>query len=447
MSLRAFAIGLGLAASASVPPTIAGPIHVAQAAQSPAPAPVEANFGALPSGEIPILFNDRHVYSRPDRLKVSRVLAAIYRDGTILVPLRSMFEQMGATVTYNAATRQVVVAKPGSEVRVWVGRAEVVINGEGRPLDVAPEIYHGSIVVPLRVLSEGMGAFVQWIPQKRIVVVRYLAGEVPPPPTPVPAPPRPAPTAAPTAIPPTPAPPPPKSRYEHFILGDYIFDPRVYNEFSPGNTGNSSYRAAGAFEFPLLGLPWMLEGDFRSFQYSHDALGAGVCPSPNEPGCVSTIAVDPTTGNNLQAYVPAFIARDQDFEGRFALKVLDPRIYIGVGYLFRNSNYEGGAFPSQQHGIGFGLEKLPDLDQTFSVYGSAYYYPVISTNAAQFFSAGKFGSVQYSVLRYAVGGTFVFGQSPLFLDFGYGGDRGTNKQNAAAGFAHYGPYVGLGLRF
>ena len=67
--------------------------RVAQASASP-----PADFGAPPSGEIPILYNDRHVYANPDVLKQGRVLAAYARNGTIYVPLRSMFEQMGASV-------------------------------------------------------------------------------------------------------------------------------------------------------------------------------------------------------------------------------------------------------------------------------------------------------------------------------------------------------------
>src|ERR1700680_1333361 len=67
----------------------------ADAASRPAPAPLvvaAADFGSPPSGEIPILFNDHHVYANPDRLKQNRVLAAIVKNGVILVPLRSMFE-------------------------------------------------------------------------------------------------------------------------------------------------------------------------------------------------------------------------------------------------------------------------------------------------------------------------------------------------------------------
>ena len=49
-----------------------------------------------------------------------------------------MFEQMGATVAYDASSKTVDVTKPGADVKVTVGKPEVVINGESRPLDVPP---------------------------------------------------------------------------------------------------------------------------------------------------------------------------------------------------------------------------------------------------------------------------------------------------------------------
>src|ERR1700692_243800 len=157
-----------------------------------------ANFGSPPSGEVPILYNDQHVYAKPDTLTQGRVLAAIVRGSTIFVPLRSMFEQMGATVSYDPSTKTVTVSKSGANVQVTLGKPEVVINGESRPLDVPPEMYHGVIVVPVRVISEGMGAYVQWVPDKRVVVVRYIPAPAPtPPPPPPPPPPTPAATLAP----------------------------------------------------------------------------------------------------------------------------------------------------------------------------------------------------------------------------------------------------------
>ncbi|HET9030655.1 MAG TPA: copper amine oxidase N-terminal domain-containing protein [Candidatus Aquilonibacter sp.] len=426
-ALLAAACGLTAVAGPSQAQGNNGQAAVAQAGSAPA-----ANFGSPPSGQIPILFNDHHVYSKPDVLKQGRVLAALVRGGTVLIPLRSMFEQMGATVSYNAGTKTVTVSKPGSEVRVTVGRPEVVINGETRPLDVPPMMYHGSVLVPVRVISEGMGAYVQWVPDKQVVVVRYL------PPTP---PPTPAPTEAPTTAPtvaPTPTPAPVATPYKDvFLVGDYIFSPKVYNEFSPGNKGKSSYQVRGAIEFNAFNLPWMLEGNFEQFQYPHN------CATFVAGGAGSSADCNVTAiGGAGATAVPAFTARDTDFDGRFGLKVADPRIYIGVGYMWRQSNY---GYPREQ-GFGFGAEKLPDLNQPFSLYGSAWYYPNVKGNFTDP-GTGIGYSLGYNVLKYQIGATVGFGTSPIFLDLGWTGVNGRNKTNAPGDFSMNGPYAGLGIKF
>ncbi|HEV2261720.1 MAG TPA: copper amine oxidase N-terminal domain-containing protein [Candidatus Rubrimentiphilum sp.] len=435
-------VGLGLTAVAAPSGNASqgnnGHQVIAQA--SPMPAPPPMNFGSPPSGQIPILFNDHHVYSRPDVLKQGRVLAALVRGGTILVPLRSMFEQMGATVSYDAGSKTVDVTKPGADVKVTVGVPQVVINGETRPLDVPPIMYQGQVLVPVRVISEGMGAYVQWVPDKRLVVVRYIP-PTPPPPA-VTATPSPAPVATPTPVPIV------LPYQDHFIAGDYILSPKVYNEFSPGNTGSGSYAFRGAMEFNLFNLPWMIEGSLERWQYPHNTvsgfgpscLGNLLGSSFGTQGCVTVI------GGNGQTFVPAFTAQEWNGDGRLGLKVADPRIYIAVGYMSHTTNY---GYPAL-NGIGFGLEKLPDLNQAFSLYGSVYYYPSISgTYTVQSGpQAGTAFNLSYRVLRYQVGATVGFGQSfPLFLDLGFIGDRGTNKTNAPSDYTHNGAYVGLGIHF
>jgi hypothetical protein len=385
-----------------------------------------ANFGSPPSGRIPILYNDHHVYAKPDTLKQGRVLAALVRGGTVLIPLRSMFEQMGASVSYDPGSRTVTVSKPGSEVKVTVGKPEVIINGESRPLDVPPIMYKGNVLVPIRVISEGMGAYVQWVPDKQLVVVRYL------PPTP---PPTPAPTEAPTVAPtvaPTPTPAPAATPFkELFVAGDYIFSPKVYNEFSPGNTGKSgSYAIRGAWEFSAFNLPWMIGGNFEQYQYPHN------CASATDPECQVTVI-----GGGGQTFVPAFTARDSDVDARLGLKVADPRIYIGVGYLYRTNNY---GYP-REDGVGFGIEKLPDLNQALSVFGSAYYYP----NAKGTFTdpTGTSYVLAYNILKYQVGIDYVLGNSPVFIDLGYMGMSGRNKSNAPVNVNANGPFAGIGIKF
>jgi hypothetical protein len=401
--------------------------------QSGAMAAPPANFGSPPSGQIPILFNDHHVYAKPDVLKQGRVLAALVRGGTVLIPLRSMFEQMGATVSYDAAGKTVDVSKPGADVKVTVGKPEVVINGESRPLDVPPIMYQGHVLVPVRVISEGMGAYVQWVPDKQVVVVRYIPPTPPPTPTPPPPPP-------PATAPPTPTPAPVATPYKDlFIAGDYLASQRVYDEFSPGNiaSGNVdgfSYALKGAAEFDLFGLPWMVEGNYQQIDYAHDCdFNAAAVPQPD---CYVT-----TIGGLGSTAVPAFTVKDYTAEAKLGLKVANPRIYIGVGYLWRSNN---AGYPKISN-VGFGVEKLPDLDHAFSFYASVWYYGNVHGNFTD--PSGNTYQLAYNILNYQAGITYAFSGTPIFLEGGYVGSELKNKINAPSDANNAGPFIGIGLKF
>jgi hypothetical protein len=427
------AAGLGFNAVAAQPGASHGNIGTNAIAQDQgAMAAPPANFGSPPSGQYPILFNDHHVYAKPDILKQARVLAALVRGGTLLIPLRSMFEQMGATVSYDAGSKTVTVSKAGAEVKVTVGKPEVIINGESRPLDVPPIIYQGIILVPVRVISEGMGAYVQWVPDRHIVVVRYI----PPTPPPTPAPPPPPPPPPPPVATPAPTPPP---YYDFYVAGDYIISPKVYNEFVPGassnnNNGGFSYRLHGAIEVPVMSLPFMVEVDYRQWNWEHDCSGAE---------CYVT-----TIGGLGQSSVPTFVGRDYDFDARLGIRVLKPRIYLVGGYMSRSNNY---GYP-REDGAGVGLEKLPDLDRVFSFYGSALYYFDVRGNYSSVAGACSPPTapctydVGYNVLKYDIGVSYTFPGFPLYLEAGFLGDRGYNLYAAPIGFSESGPYAGIGLK-
>lgn len=396
------------------------PATPAPAPTEMAPAPPPADFGSPPSGTIPILYNDHHVYAKPDVLRQNRVLAALVRGGTVLIPLRSMFEQMGATVSYDAGTRTVDVSKAGADVKVTVGKPEVVINGETRPLDVPPMLYQGTVLVPVRVISEGMGAYVQWLQDQHVVVVRYLPA-TPPPPAPPP----------PSTAPAPPPPPAPAAKYHDvYVAGDYIFSPRVYNEFSPGNTGKASYAVRGAFEFNTGPLDWMIAGDYRNWSYPHN------CTSTTDPQCLVT-----NVGGVGQSFVPNFTPRNQEVDARLGLRILQPRIYIAGSYLWQSNNY---GYPSM-NGWGAGLEKLPDLDHAFSVYGSVYYYPDVQGTLTYLGTPYK---LDYHFFKYQVGVNYVIGNGPIFIEAGWLGDT-LNRENlnVPASETFNGPYAGLGIKF
>jgi len=396
------------------------------------------DFGSPPSGEIPILFNDHTVYAKPDVLTRNRVLAALVKDGHLYVPLRSMFEEMGATVSASPDGKTITAVKPGVNVSVTLDKAEVVINGESRPLDVPPMLYKSVMLVPVRVLSEALGAYVQWVQSRNVVVVRYI------PPQPVPAPtaaptaaPTPVPTAAPTLAPliPTPSPsvePAPRSFPGYAQAA--ISKVNNYNEFSAGDFCES-YLVNVAYTFD--DSKFAIKFDYRADQYLTSNMFGDVFGNRYTRF---------TTIDGGTAFAPVFMARQSSLDVRLEYKIANPRIYAGVGYLHADNSY---GYP-QLNAAGFGLEKLLDLKPGINLYGSAFYYPSASgsytvTSAASV-NAGRVFQQQYGIVKYDLGLALVFARFPVYLFGGYAGDKYFASQNAPIGQAHDGPYVGIGVK-
>jgi hypothetical protein len=390
------------------------------------------DFGSPPSGEVPILFNDHHVYANPDTLRQGRVLAALVKNGTIMVPLRSMFEQMGATVSYDAGSKSVTASKPGSQVQVTLGKNEVLINGESRPLDVPPMMYKGVLLVPVRVISEALGAYVQWVPEQHVCVVRYI------PPTPVPTP---VPTAPPTPVP-TPAPSPTPRPILGYLQGGYTRG-RVSNEFTNGNVTSNGLVGSGAYLFS----PLAIKVDWRQDQFT---TANNFVPTPTPvPGSVGRRALDTTTFNTIDggsANVPSFLARQSTIDGRLEFKILNPWINFGVSYLQASTNY---GYPIVS-GPGAGLEKFPDLGAgQLGWFASGFYYPNVrgQYTVQSGPNAGLNKTIAYQLYKYDVGLDYVFGASPFYIVGGFSGDHYQAKQSAPSNETHAGPYVELGFKF
>ena len=98
-------------------------------------------------------------------------------------------------------------------------------------------------------------------------------------------------------------------------------------------------------------------------------------------------------------------------------------------------------------------EKIPDFDDPISVFGSAWYYPVVSGNYTYPTSvflgplSGSQAKLSYSVLTYQAGATIDLGNSPLYIDLGYGGEQFHAKTNAPSNTSYNSPFAGLGLHF
>lgn len=82
--------------------------------------------------------------------------------GTTMVPVRGVFEQLGAEVAWNQEKQEAIVSLNGREVVLHCGSHEAVVDGEVVSLPVAPEIRQGRTFVPLRFVVENLGLGPEW---------------------------------------------------------------------------------------------------------------------------------------------------------------------------------------------------------------------------------------------------------------------------------------------
>lgn len=90
--------------------------------------------------------------------------SAYMKNGTTLVPMRSIFEDLGATVEYNSGT--ITAYKGSKKISLTVGNKKAYINtnGVGGSISLThpAETYKNTTMVPLRFIGEALDANVEW---------------------------------------------------------------------------------------------------------------------------------------------------------------------------------------------------------------------------------------------------------------------------------------------
>lgn len=92
----------------------------------------------------------------------------------VLVPLRGVLEALGAKVQWNAADQSVTALRGGTTVQLAVGTRDASINLKPVTLDVPAQLIGGRVMVPLRFISESLGASVGWSDAQQLVSIRLL---------------------------------------------------------------------------------------------------------------------------------------------------------------------------------------------------------------------------------------------------------------------------------
>ncbi len=95
----------------------------------------------------------------------------IIRDNRTLVPMRALFEALGAVVDWEPATQTAVGSRGGVVVRIPIGSTAPTVNSKEKSIDVPAQIIEGRTYIPLRFVGESLGDTVVWDSQARCIAV------------------------------------------------------------------------------------------------------------------------------------------------------------------------------------------------------------------------------------------------------------------------------------
>ena len=94
----------------------------------------------------------------------------LYNDRT-MVPMRKIFENLGARVEWDGASQTVTGTKGDRKVRVTVGSKLMYVNSKEITLDTSPIMMSDRTLVPVRAVAEGLGCDVDWIERTSTVEI------------------------------------------------------------------------------------------------------------------------------------------------------------------------------------------------------------------------------------------------------------------------------------
>lgn len=92
-------------------------------------------------------------------------------DGTVLIPMRGLFEAQGAKLTWEEASKTVTATKDNTELIYRIGEQTAQLNGKALDLTVPGRIENGYSLVPLRFVSEALGSTVKWEANTKTVMI------------------------------------------------------------------------------------------------------------------------------------------------------------------------------------------------------------------------------------------------------------------------------------
>jgi hypothetical protein len=95
----------------------------------------------------------------------------VVEEGRSLLPIRYVSEMIGAKVTWDDRKKEATVATSGTHMILSAETKEALVNSKPYALDVPPKIIRGRLYLPLRFVSESLNLSIEWISAEKKIIV------------------------------------------------------------------------------------------------------------------------------------------------------------------------------------------------------------------------------------------------------------------------------------
>lgn len=102
---------------------------------------------------------------------------AYVNNGRTLVPFRFLGESLGAQIFWDGPKNQATLKLNNKEVKITINSQVAYVNGSITKLDVPAAIKGGRTFIPLRFVSESLGAYVDYFAEDQMIQIRYANSE------------------------------------------------------------------------------------------------------------------------------------------------------------------------------------------------------------------------------------------------------------------------------
>lgn len=99
---------------------------------------------------------------------------AILKDGSTLLPVRSVSTALGCEVIWDNETKTASIDKDDTSVNITIGQKEITVNNKKQAISTPAQIVNGRTYVPLRALGEALECDITWVNETKTVEISQL---------------------------------------------------------------------------------------------------------------------------------------------------------------------------------------------------------------------------------------------------------------------------------